>query len=149
MPLITSPLQADGALVDIEVGWSNARAKKLRRALRPVPPPMFVSALIDTGAEITCVNSSVIHQLGLPFGGSALANVPAQSGLTVSWMHDVSLSVLHPSGDPAKHLKMANLTVLEIALHTLGYLVLVGRDILSICRLLYDGQRNRFLLKYS
>ena len=107
MPLISGPLLPEGALVDVEVGWSHARAKRLRMALRPVPPPLPITAMVDSGAEISCADPSITQQLGLPFGGSALANVPAQTGLNISPMHDVSLVILHPSGDPKNHLGLA------------------------------------------
>jgi hypothetical protein len=149
MPLITGPLLGDGVFLDIEVGWSHGMAKKARSAFRPVPPPLLIAAMIDTGAEITCIDSAIIQQLGLQFGGISLTNVPAQSGLSISTTNDVSLIIRHPSGDTGKHFQIGNLTILELNLSALTCQALIGRDVLTACRFLYDGQRNRFLLKYS
>jgi hypothetical protein len=66
MPLLRGRLQLEGALVEIEVGWSAAGAQQLRTALRPVPPAIRVRALIDTGAKATCVDATLVQQLGLP-----------------------------------------------------------------------------------
>ena len=56
MPVINGALDAQGALVDVLVGWGEARARQLRLALRPVPPPVSARAVIDTGAEISCID---------------------------------------------------------------------------------------------
>jgi hypothetical protein len=38
MPVLKGRLQNLGALVDVLLGWSDARARQLRASLRPVPP---------------------------------------------------------------------------------------------------------------
>jgi hypothetical protein len=42
-----------------------------------LPPPLDAHALLDTGAEITCIDGVLVQQLGQ----LALANVPALGGL--------------------------------------------------------------------
>ena len=66
MPILRGILQAEGALVDAHVGWSASQAHSLRQARQPVPPALDVRALLDTGAEITCVDIVLVQQLGLP-----------------------------------------------------------------------------------
>jgi hypothetical protein len=148
MPVLRGPLQAEGALVDVLVGWSAVDAQKLRNALRPIPPAVGARTILDTGAEITCVDSALIQTLGLPFGGLSPANLPAHGGMALHAMYDASLTVLHPSGNPRDHLLVRNLKVLEISLAPLGYEVLIGRDVLSFCRFLFNGTANRFTLAY-
>src|SRR5262249_31560885 len=145
---ITSRLDPQGALVQVLAGWSAARARQLQLALRPVPPAISAKALLDTGAEITCVESSLIQSLSLPFGGSVLAHVPAVGGLTAGALYPASVTIVHPSGNAAANLVIGNLSVLEVQLAALGYEALIGRDILARCRLLYDGPRQRFWLRY-
>jgi hypothetical protein len=58
------------------------------------------------------------------------------------------LTVIHPSGDPALHLVLADLLVIDVPLRHLGYEALIGRDVLDACRFLYHGPRNRFRLAY-
>jgi len=45
-------------------------------------------------------------------------------------------------------LVLGNQTILELTLNTLGYQMLLGRDVLEHCRFLLDGPRRRFFLKY-
>ena len=148
MPVLRGQLQNEGALVEVLLGWSAARAQQLRAALRPVPPPLQTRALLDTGAEVTCVDTSLIQQLGLPFGGTVPANLPAHGGLTFTALHNASLIILHPSGQTRDHLAVVNLSVLELSLAPLGYRALIGRDVMTRCRFLYDGPRNSFRLTY-
>jgi hypothetical protein len=148
MPVLTAALAAEGAIVSVLVGLSAASAQALRNSLRPVPSPASTKAMIDTGAEVTCVNSALVQSLGLAFGGTVLANLPAHGGVTVGALHDANLTVLHPSGNARDNLVVQNLTVLELPLASLGYEVLLGRDVLAGCRFFYHGPRGRFQLAY-
>jgi hypothetical protein len=148
MPILSGPLQNGEAIVDAEIGWSAARAGQLRAALQPVPVPVQGRALIDTGAEMTCVDADLVRPLNLPFHSATLANLPAHGGLTVSPMSYAGLIVLHPSGNVRDHLHVRNLIVLELSLAGLGYGVLIGCDVLAGCRFLYDGPGDRFELEY-
>jgi hypothetical protein len=76
VPVLRGSLQAEGALVDVRMSWSASQARSLRLAHQPVPPPLDTRALLDTGAEITYVDTSLVQQLGLPLAQVALANVP-------------------------------------------------------------------------
>ena len=83
MPVLKGILQPEGAVVDVQVCWSAGQVRQLRQAHRPVPPALDARALVDTGAEITCIDGALVHQLGLPLAHLALANVPALGGLRV------------------------------------------------------------------
>ena len=148
MPVLRGLLQDDGALVEVMLGWSISRARQLRAALRPVPPPVQMRALIDTGADTTCVDASLVEQLGLPFGGTTPVNLPAHGGLTFSSLFNASVTILHPSGRPRDNLAVLDLSIVELDLAALGYQALVGRDVLARCRFLYDGPKNTFQLRY-
>ena len=148
MPVLRGLLKAEGALVDIIVAWSVPGAAQLRSALRPVPPPVNARAVVDTGAEITCLHFGLIQMLGLPSAGTVLSNLPAHGGLTLSPLHDASLTIVHPSGNAHDNLVIRNLSVLELSLAPLGYEALLGRDVLANCQFLYSGPRKRFRLAY-
>jgi hypothetical protein len=141
-------LQPEGALVDVQVGWSAGQARRLRQIQRPVPTPLDARSLLDTGAEITCIDGVLVQQLGLPLAQLALANVPALGGLRAGAHYHASLVVVHPSGDPGQALVLQNLLVLEVPLAGLGYQALIGRDVLDRCDFLYSGRRQRFTLAY-
>jgi hypothetical protein len=148
MPVLTGPVDADGALVDVLLGHSQAAAQARRQALQAVPPAVRARALIDTGAEVTCADPTLLRQLGLRVSGLTPANVPAAGGLIFQAQYDAGLTVLHPSRRPGRHLEIPDLLVMEVPLAALGYQVLLGRDMLALCRLLYDGPGGRFRLAY-
>jgi hypothetical protein len=148
VPILTGQLQAERALVEISVGWSVARVQQLRLALRPIPAPVNSRAVIDTGAEISCLDTGLVQTLSLPTGGTILANVPAQGGVSLAALHDASITLIHPSGNPRDSLFVRNLSVLELSLASFGYEALLGRDVLAVCHFLYSGPRNVFRLAY-
>ena len=148
MPTLTDALLPEGALVQILVGLDMASIQKLRTALRPLPPPIGVRALIDTGAESTCVDPSLVQMLRLPVAGSTFANLPAHGGLKVNMQYDASVTIVHPSGNPRDSLVVKRLSVLDVPLAYLGYQALLGRDLLAWCRFVYDGPANKFELAY-
>jgi hypothetical protein len=148
VPVLRGLLQAEGALIDLRVSWSANQARSLRLARQPVPPPVDTRALVDTGAEVTCVDSSLVQQLGLPLAQVALANVPAVGGLMAGAHYHAGLTVIHPSGDPHQDLVFQTLLILELSLAGLGYQALLGRDVLDRCDFLYAGRRQRFTLAY-
>jgi hypothetical protein len=148
MPVLTGVVSSEGVLVDVQIGWSAASGRTLRAALRPVPPLVEAKALIDTGADSSCVDPTILQALGLPVGGFAMINVPAHGGLTFATQHDASLSVLHTSGDARMNWVLDSVLVVELAIGVLGYQMLLGRDVLAGCRFLFDGPANKFELSY-
>jgi hypothetical protein len=148
MPVLSGIVQAEGALVDVVLGWSVRRAQTQRMVLQPVPPPANTRAILDTGAKVTCVDSSLIQTLNLHFAGTALANLPAHGGLIANALDDASLVIVHPSGGAQNNLSIRNLTVLGLPLAPLGYQVLIGRDVLASCRFFYHGPSKTFRLAY-
>jgi hypothetical protein len=148
VPVLKGVLSADGALVEVHVGWSAGQARLLRQAQRPVPPTLDARALLDTGAEVTCLDTVLVQQLSLPLAQLALANVPALGGLRAGAHYHASVTIVHPSSDPAQVLVLQNLLILEVPLAGLGYQVLLGRDVLDRCDFLYGGRRQRFTLAY-
>jgi len=141
-------LQPAGALVDVEVGWSAVQTRRLRLARQPIPPSLGTTALLDSGAEITCLDTILVQRLSLPLAQVTLANVPALGGLRAGAHYHASITIAHPSGDPRQALVVANLLILEVSLATLGYEALIGRDILDRCDFLYRGRRQTFTLVY-
>lgn len=148
MPTLMDALAPEGALVDILLGLSASQVKKLHAALMSVPAPVSSRALIDTGAEITCVDGALIQTANLTIHGTTLSNLPAHGGINISLLYDASLTIVHPSGNPSDNLVIRNLPVLEVPLAPLGYQVLIGRDVLAKCAFLYYGLKNRFRLSY-
>jgi hypothetical protein len=144
-------LQREGALVEAELGIAAVDALALRRAGRPVPGPVPLKVLIDTGAEVSCVDAQALAPLialGLTPTRHVLTNLPATGGLNFASEYAVSLTVLHPSRKPKWDLQLRNLLVVEQSLAALGYQALLGRDALARCLLIYDGPSHSFTLSY-
>ncbi len=148
MPRLIGPLQGQGAIVDLLVGLGLADARQLRNALRPIPQARQLLALVDTGADATCLDPVVINQLALPMAHLSLVNVPAIMGLGLATQHRAGVTILHPSGNPADHFVVAEILVCELPLQSLGLDAVVGRDLLDRLRFTYDGPGRTFTLDY-
>jgi Aspartyl protease len=149
MPTIADTLGSDGALVRVEIGISQRRRHELFAARSPVPPPLTMTGLIDTGAEMTCIDARAARRLGLsPRRGATAVNVPGAGGLTLTLSYDVDLTVLHPSGNSADHLVVTDLEVADVALNVFRIDVLLGRDLLARCDFNYLGRSGTFSLTY-
>jgi hypothetical protein len=147
MPVLNSTIGPSGALVRVRWAWGYTDAQKLRAALRPVPPPVEAMALLDIGAEVTCLDRSLVQTLGLPFGNVTLANLPVAGGLAVGNQYDLDLTIEHPGG-PHLDWAVRDFPVLELSLGPLGYQALIGRKLLKHSDFLYGGRTSTFTLTY-
>jgi hypothetical protein len=146
MPHLSLNISAGGPIVEFFVGASVPRAEALKKAGQPVPNPILVRGLIDTGASCTSVDCTVLKQLRLVSTGSVPIHTPSTSSGTPHTVNqfDVSLILQHPKLAWQFHA----VPVIETNLAHQGILALVGRDILSNCLLCYDGQAGIFSLAF-
>jgi hypothetical protein len=145
MPILTLPLVADGAVVDLLVGVSEPRRLALVAANQPVPAPVQIRALIDTGASVTCIEDSAIQPLGLIPTGIAQMVTPSTGAAPVACnQYDVSLLLIHPA--LARLFPAA--PIIECKPLSPNFRALLGRDLLAHCLFVYDGQANRFSLAF-
>lgn len=138
---------ADGAVITVRFALPRAVLARRLRAGAAIPGPLSVPALLDTCAQVTCVDPSVIARLGASPALVTMANLAAMSGLAPTLRYELALTV----GDPATAtslLEVPDLEVLEVPLAGLGYEALIGRDVLAQCVLVYDGLTNSFALAY-
>jgi hypothetical protein len=148
MPVVSKDLDETGALLEITVGWSAKDAVTQHGLGLPIPSPRQAIALVDTGAEITCIDAELSRQLQLPLEGFTPANLPAMGGLSINQLFSASLTFMHPSGKQRNYLRLREVTVMELGLEGMPFQALLGRDFLSRCRFVYDGPRNRFRVTY-
>ena len=149
MPTLQAPLQPDGALVEVQIGWSALDVQRYRLAGRPIPQPATFQNLIDTGADTNYIDPAALRKVPLPVQALNFANVPALGGSGLVIFRDASLRIADPSGYPLQDLVIDELLLAEVALATLGYELLLGRDVLQACRFLYDGPVNQFELSWT
>ena len=106
----------------------------------PDLPPSRISALIDTGASDSCVDSDLARDLGLP-----IANRKDIAGLHASAMSNVHLAQVYVPG--------LNLVIdgqffgVRLASGGHQHLAIIGRDILRHLRMTYDGTTGSVTLE--
>lgn len=137
-----------GALVPVRVYFSQIEVRRRRTNQEPMPEPLEVMALIDTGAECSCMDHSLLDRLPLPLYRAKFINAPDLGGINLDFSYDASLTVLHPSGDFKLNCVVKNLPILALKLNTVGYDLVLGRDVLSRCTFTYDGRKRSFTLEY-
>src|SRR4051812_38926490 len=100
MPAFTDALSSNGAIVQVEVGVNRRFRAQLLAAGRPIPQPRTATALLDTGAEVTCIDPRVARLLQLaPAPNFGIVNAPSIGGLSLPTITHMRLTILHPSGN--------------------------------------------------
>lgn len=129
-----------GPIIPIVVKMEKHHAEMLREKRR-TPPERQGTALIDTGASRTAVDVGLAQSMGLPVIGRARMSsatqesviMPVFSGqLSVPELTDVNL----PDGLLGANLQ-GDMT---------GAIVLIGRDLLSVATLHYNGPEGSFTI---
>jgi hypothetical protein len=138
-----------GPVVRVEINVGRTVRHGLLSQHRPIPQPITVTALVDTGADTSCVNSPALTRVALQRRRAFLrVNAPGLTGLAYQPAYFAGLTILHPSGRAADHLLIPDILVADVPLGTAGYDLLLGRDALAYCRLDYDGRAGTFTLEY-
>jgi hypothetical protein len=156
MPVLALPFTPqDGIRVQAQITISHTDLLRLRRTRQPIPQPISVVALLDTGAERTCVDPSIVTRLQLPVSGSGFAAAPGVAtgppifgGASFSFTYDAGLVIIHPVTKPPSNLVIEELEVDSLPLAQFGIEAVIGRDILASCVLVYDGPTLSATLAY-
>ena len=136
MPHLTLPISPAGPLLDILVGVSHPREEALRESGQPIPPPVQVRGLVDTGASCSCMDPAVLTQLALSPTGSVSMMTPSTGAAPhLCDQYDVSITLIHTN----LALTLNSIPVMESHLAMQGIQALIGRDVLSQCVLVYNG----------
>jgi hypothetical protein len=146
MPHLTLPISPGGPLIDILVGVSVPRQEALLNAGLPVPPPLPVRALIDTGASCSSIDPSILTALEVTSTGSVPVFTPSTKPghPHIACEFDVSILLSHPKLD----WQYQAVRVIESELAHQGFTALIGRDILKECLFSYDGPTDLFTLAF-
>lgn len=143
MPSFTTQrpdLLVNGPIVEILVTVSRPAAEALKKQGIPIPKPVLVTALIDTGASGTVIQKGVAAQLGLHPVGVTAITTPSCSGVQCPIY---ALACAFPQTQV-----LFETTAVEAPLHGQNIQCLLGRDILSKAVFIYIGYSNQFTLSF-
>ncbi len=145
MPHLSVPFSSGACLLDIWVGVSEQREAAIKAAGQPVPPPIRLRAMIDTGASGTAIDEDAIVPLGLSPTGKIQIHTPSTGPAPIlANQYDVLLGIYHPTFS----LVLGTVPVIHSDLKAMGIAALLGRDVLSKCLLIVDGQSGSFTLAF-
>lgn len=101
-------------------------------------PSKIANGLIDTGASVSCIDDSIAKELDLT--AHDIVTVCTPSEIFSQPVYDLGFS-------------LPNLTKVTFAIQALGavltsqpYDALIGRDLLALCTLIYNGWDNSYQL---
>jgi hypothetical protein len=145
MPTIAGRIDAWGPMIMVRVGATARRVASLRKAGRPVPTPMDVLALLDTGASSSALDRHAIRQLDLESRGFVSIHTPSTGA---GYVDRDSFDALFTLGAGSPGEVQATCEVVEADFAHQGFFALIGRDVLSLCVLTYHGPSGRFTLDF-
>jgi hypothetical protein len=138
----------DGCVVRVRIGLTDDEVHSRRMAKQPIPQPILLDAILDTGADLSCVDPAALRPFALPTSGLMPTYSPGLGGLALSSQYTVNFAILDPSGAAGTELILADWIVTELDLSLLGHQALIGRDVLSRCVFTFNGPANTFSLTY-
>jgi hypothetical protein len=144
MAQFTAALTSEGMELPVMVGLSSRDMRALQTAGLPVPQPVVVTGIIDTGSNCCCISPRVASLLGI---------IPIRQGSTQTAggtvpvnLYKVGLLLPRP-GSTTEFLAVADSwTVAELSATVSGIEAIVGRDLLAQLLLVLNGPRNEFAL---
>jgi hypothetical protein len=146
MPTLTGPITADGAVIHVLIGVSEARRQVLLRIGFPVPAPSAIRAVLDTGSFVTLADAQAIASLGetsydrQQFFTSATGVTPH-----VRDVYNLSLTLLDDGGAPLAYWPSVDVLP-AVFLPTDAVHGVIGRDLLGTAVLHFDGKAGAFTL---
>jgi len=138
-------LERQGLLLKVEIHVATALAANLTQGGAKLPAPIIGNALVDTGATCCCAEESCLAKLGLqPTGQIHMA------GATGPRLQNVYLARFSFPGTPipALELTVAGVQMHAAQTHGNSTVVLIGRDVLRHCVLVYNGPLGCYTLAF-
>jgi predicted aspartyl protease len=121
----------NGPLVNATIALTTPLFEAMKKKADPIPEPVKVMALIDTGATSSVVAPDVITRLGIFPTGSVKVNTPSCSGVLCN---QYTAAIVLPN-----NIIIETTNRIEAPLQGQPIQCLLGRDILSQVVLIYNG----------
>jgi hypothetical protein len=144
---LTVPILTSGALIEVHLGFSDARRRIMHRQGRQVPPPAKATLLIDTGASMSLVDEALMRTLQITPTSVTSYHSSSTSGIAQQCnVYDVSLVL----GGVAttNSLRIDPLPVMATAFINHPFEGLLGRDVLSRLQMAWSGPMQSLTLSY-
>jgi predicted aspartyl protease len=125
-------LQNRGPVIQVTVSLAASYAQTLQQTGQAVPTPISGWALVDTGASATCIDAAQADQMGLP----VIDVVNMTSATHVDTPQNVHPIRIEFAGVP---IAIDAPRAIGANLAPQGLLLLIGRDALQHCTLIYNG----------
>jgi hypothetical protein len=141
MPSLNFQIGANGPLIDVLVGLSEARRKALAQAGQPIPADIACRLLVDTGATTTNLCASVIQQLGVSPTSITKVLTPSTGQTPVDMpVYDARITIQLPiPGRGTMNYAFDALPVIGSDFIAQGFQGLLGRDLLKNSTMIYHG----------
>lgn len=130
-------LQFAGPIIEVIIVPPQPVIEALKAKGEKVPGQKAI-ALIDTGASCTCIDKTVAQALGLV--SHDIKRVQTAGGEDMQCLYDAGVIL------PLAQNAVFGVQVLEAKLEKQPYKVLLGRDVLKTCTLVYNGWDNSYTL---
>lgn len=137
-----------GPLILVRVGLTRPDQATRRAVRQPTPAPVELLALIDTGAEGSCLDDRIVGRLDPVPQDYGLVNYAVAGGVTPSVLYEVELTLPHPTATRSRWLVIPDLEVAGVDLTGTGCEAILGRDVLAQCVFAFDGLTDSFTLSY-
>jgi len=130
-------LQINGPRLQVSVTLEQNALQTLAAQGKPVPVPKVGLALIDTGASHTCIDEQTAKELGLPV---------IDVGYMVSATHEKVPCNIYPMSMATPIATLNCPRAMGASLAGQGLVALIGRDVLQICVLHYNGLIGQYTI---
>jgi len=132
-------LMQRGPIVQVTIGVEQNIAQQLVSQGAQLPQPVSGVALIDTGATSTCIDDAIAQQLKLP----VVDVITIASASHPNSKQNVYPALIEVVGI---NIKFNAFRAIGVPLANQGIQVLIGRDLLQVCTLFYNGMIGSFTL---
>ncbi len=147
MPRLNVAFGPGGPIIEVRLQVGDEDAERLVADGSPIPPRCCVAGLVDTGAERTAIERSLLDWLGL----SACGSVDLSSsvlGYEVRKAKVYRVQMTFGSLEAPNPPKWRTISAVGVTLVFAEATVLIGRDLLATCRFTDDGRKSRFMMSY-
>lgn len=144
MPSLTTRLlnlQQTGPLIEVFISPSLALRTVLEKGNKPIPQPIKKMMLIDTGASASAIKTGIAKELGLtPHGTISISTASHKSHVCLTYDIDLIFSI--------QRVGVQNIRVFETKFEGQNIDGLIGRDVLRLGVLIYNGYDQSFTLSF-